>query len=368
MSAPLIVPVKAASRTYDVVIGTDLLRQTAGYVKPLLPRGRTAIVTDETVASLHLPAVSASLHDAGIAFDVFTLPSGEAHKSFANLQDMLGFLLDCGIERSDAILALGGGVIGDMAGLAAALLRRGCPFVQLPTTLLSQVDSSVGGKTAVNMPQGKNLIGIFHQPCLVLADTATLDTLSPRELRAGYAEVIKYGLINDAVFFAWLEEHGAAVLGENGAARHHAIATSVRAKATIVAQDETESAGVRELLNLGHTFGHALEAATGFSDRLLHGEAVALGLRLAFDYSARRGDCASADAARVRAHLSASGLAVHMRAITNLSGAALTQLMQQDKKMRGGRLPFLLARGIGQTYLAHDVVLDDVAHFLDETD
>ncbi len=368
MTAPLRVPVQAASRHYQVLIGDGLLADTAAYVAPYLPRQRTAIITDETVARLHLPTVAASLLAANISFESFVLPSGEAHKTFANMHAMLGFLLDQGIERSDAIVALGGGVIGDMAGMAASLLRRGCPFVQMPTTLLAQVDSSVGGKTAVNMPQGKNLVGVFHQPCLVLADTATLETLPDRELRAGYAEVVKYGLINDASFFDWLDAQGAEVLAANGQARAQAIATSVRAKAAIVAQDETESAGVRELLNLGHTFGHALEAATGFSDTLLHGEAVAIGMRLAFDYSARRGHCPAQDAKSVRTHLRSRGLAVSVRMLTSDTGAALVAYMLQDKKMREGKLPFLLARGIGETYLAHDVALDDVMAFLDETD
>jgi 3-dehydroquinate synthase len=368
MSAPTIVPVHAASRSYEVMIGSALLPGIGSFVLPLLPRLRTAIITDSTVASLYLPTVAESLRNAGIHFDVHIIPCGEAAKNFSNLQAILSFLIECGIERSDAILALGGGVIGDIAGMAAALLRRGCAFVQIPTTLLAQVDSSVGGKTAVNMPQGKNLVGAFHQPRLVLADTDTLATLSPRELRAGYAEVIKYGLINDTAFFAWLENNGAKVLSGDTNARRHAIATSVRAKADIVARDETESAGVRELLNLGHTFGHALEAATGFSDALLHGEAVALGMRLAFDFSVWRGLCPASDAARVRTHLQSSGLPVALRSLTQDSGAALVKHMLQDKKMRDGKLPFLLTRGIGQTYLAPDVGLDDVVRFLDETD
>jgi 3-dehydroquinate synthase len=368
MSAPVIIPVHAASRSYEVMIGSGLLANTGSYVRSLLPRMRTAIITDDIVADHYLQIVTESLRSAGIGLYVHIIPSGEAQKNFSNLQAMLGFLIDSGIERSDAIIALGGGVIGDMAGMAAALLRRGTAFVQMPTTLLAQVDSSVGGKTAINMPQGKNLVGAFHQPKLVLADTDTLTTLSPRELRAGYAEVIKYGLINDAAFFGWLEGQGAMVLSGDGEARRHAIATSVRAKADIVARDETESAGVRELLNLGHTFGHALEAATGFSNKLLHGEAVALGMRLAFDYSVQQGLCPAADATRVRAHLQHSGLPVAIRSVTQDSGAALVQHMLQDKKMRDGKLPFLLARGIGQTYLARDVVLDDIMRFLDETD
>jgi 3-dehydroquinate synthase len=368
MTAPVVIPVQTASRSYDVTIGANLLANAATHVAPLLPRQRTAIITDDIVSQLYLPIVTASLQTAGIGFDVFTMPSGEAQKTFANLNDMMGFLINAGIERSDAIIALGGGVIGDMAGMAAGLLRRGCAFVQMPTTLLAQVDSSVGGKTAVNMPQGKNLVGVFHQPALVLADTGTLTTLPARQLRAGYAEIIKYGLINDADFFRWLELHGAALLNGDTKARDAAIATSVRAKAAIVAKDETESAGLRELLNLGHTFGHALEAATGYSDTLLHGEAVALGMRLAFDYSVRRGHCTAADAARVRLHLHESGLPTQVRALTGDSGVTLVGHMLQDKKMRDGKLPFLLARGIGQTYLAHDVILDDITRFLDETD
>ncbi len=368
MTAPVVIPVHTASRSYDVIVGASLLTSAATYVAPLLPRKRTAIITDDIVAQLYLPAVTASLQAADIGFDVYILPSGETQKNVANLKDILSFLITAGIERSDAILALGGGVIGDMVGMAAALLRRGCAFVQMPTTLLAQVDSSVGGKTAVNMPQGKNLVGVFHQPALVLADTATLTTLPARELRAGYAEVIKYGLINDADFFGWLEQNGAALLSGDTTICKAAIATSVRAKAAIVAQDETEMAGLRELLNLGHTFGHALEAATGYSDALLHGEAVALGMRLAFDYSVRLGHCAVGDATRLRAHLHNSGLPTQVRAFTHDSGAVLVGHMLQDKKMRDGKLPFLLAHGIGHTYLAHDVVLDDVRRFLDETD
>jgi 3-dehydroquinate synthase len=264
------------------------------------------------------------------------------------------------------VLALGGGVIGDLTGFAAAILKRGCQFIQLPTTLLAQVDSSVGGKTAINTPAGKNLVGAFHQPALVLADLDTLATLPPRELGAGYAEVVKYGLINDAAFFSWCEAHGAALLAGDAAARAHAVAKSVAAKAVIVAEDEFETKGLRALLNLGHTFGHALEAETGFSERLLHGEAVALGMVLAARYSARAGLMDPAEAERVAAHLAATGLPHALPALgLNVRGAALVEHMAHDKKMDAGRLPFLLMRGIGQTFLDKNVALDDVASFLD---
>lgn len=362
------VEVAAASRSYEVRIGAGLIDDATAHLLPLLPRRCTAIVTDETVAALHLPRLKAALDAAGIASRDFVLPAGEANKSFASLGTVLGFLLEAGIERSDAIIAFGGGVIGDITGLAAALLRRGCPFVQIPTTLLSQVDSSVGGKTAVNMPQGKNLVGAFYQPSLVLADSLLLGTLPLRERRAGLAEIIKYGLIDAPSFFAWLEANHGAVLSGDAATVQRAVKTSVDSKARIVAQDETESACVRELLNLGHTFGHALEAATGYSDALLHGEAVAIGMRLAFDYSVLRGECPDEDATRLRALLQAAGLPVSLRSVTKADGQSLVRLMLQDKKMRAGTLPFLLARGIGKTYLAQDVSLDDVATFLDQTD
>ena len=297
----------------------------------------------------------------------FVLPAGEASKSWAQLGALLEWLLERGVERGDAILALGGGMVGDLTGLAASLLKRGCRFIQLPTTLLAQVDSSVGGKTAVNMGVGKNLVGAFHQPALVLADPGALDTLPPRELRAGYAEVVKYGVLGDAGFFAWCEANGAALFAGDAAAREHAIAHSVAMKARIVAEDERETSGHRALLNLGHTFGHALEAATGFSDRLLHGEAVALGMVLAARFSARRGLLSAAEAERIAAHLSAAGLPSELASL-NLAGdgQALAAHMLHDQTMAAGPLPFVLLRGIGDAFLDRGVELSDVAAFLDE--
>jgi 3-dehydroquinate synthase len=279
---------------------------------------------------------------------------------------LVDWLLDLGIERGDHSLALGGGVIGDLTGFAASILKRGCQFIQLPTTLLAQVDSSVGGKTAINTPAGKNLVGAFHQPALVLADLAVLDTLPPRELRAGYAEVVKYGLISDPDFFAWCDTNGAAMLAGDPQLREYAVAHSVAAKAKIVKEDEFETKGLRALLNLGHTFGHALEAQTGFSDRLLHGEAVAIGMVLAARYSARLGLMPQATADHVARHIATTGLPHDVAALgLNCDGGALTDHMLHDKKMDAGTLPFLLMRGIGQTFLAKDVDLADVASFLD---
>lgn len=359
------IPIITPHHRYDVVLGSNILSNAGQWMHEWLPRQKTAIITDATVARLHLVALEQALDKADIAHTSFILPPTENHKTFIQLESMLQFLLDSGIERSDAIIAFGGGVVGDMTGLAAALLRRGCRFVQIPTTLLAQVDSSVGGKTAVNMPQGKNLVGTFHQPCCVLADTSVLTTLPDRQKRAGYAEIVKYGLIDQPDFFAWLETSGDAVLAGQTDAQKYAIATSIACKARIVAQDETESLGIRELLNLGHTFAHALEADSGFSDKLLHGEAVALGLCLAFQYSTHHGLCPPADTQRVCAHLHAVGLPTRLRDVTQTPGADLVALMQQDKKIRGGRLPFLLVRGIGQAYLCKDVDLRDMTIFMD---
>jgi 3-dehydroquinate synthase len=304
---------------------------------------------------------------AGLNAKLVTLPAGETTKSWAQLEQLTDRMIAHGIERRDHVIALGGGVIGDLVGFAASIVKRGCNFIQIPTTLLAQVDSSVGGKTAINSRAGKNLLGAFHQPALVLIDPDTLDTLGAREVRAGYAEVVKYGLIDDMAFFEWCEAHGPALLAGDGEARSYAIAKSVAAKAGIVAEDERETSGRRALLNLGHTFGHALEAQTGFSDRLLHGEGVAAGMALAFAYSARRGDCPGQDAQRVITHLRAAGLPASLKdAGVNASGERLVEHMLHDKKMSAGTLPFLLARGIGQTYLAKDVDLADVAAFLDE--
>ena len=355
------------ARSYEIAIEEGALDRTGALLAPWARRGRLVVVTDAHVEASQLPRLAASLAGAGIRAETIVLPPGESTKSWAMLESLTDRLLALEVERGDHLVALGGGVIGDLVGFAAAILKRGCGFVQVPTTLLAQVDSSVGGKTAINSRVGKNLIGAFHQPAHVLIDPSTLDTLPPREVRAGYAEVVKYGLIDDAGFFAWCEANGAALLAGEPAARRAAIAASVAAKARIVGEDERETSGRRALLNLGHTFGHALEAETGFSDRLLHGEAVAAGMALAFRYSAARGLCPAADAERVSAHIAAAGLPDGLRAAgVDADGATLTAHMAHDKKMEGGRLPFLLARGIGETFLAKDVSLSDVAAFLDE--
>jgi len=360
------VEVALGARSYPIWIGAGLLAGAGERLKPWLGRGRTVIVTDETVADLHLETLNDGLAAAGIAAEAIILPAGETTKSFAHLEWLCDQLLAAGVERRDCILALGGGVIGDLTGFAAAILRRGCAFAQVPTTLLAQVDSSIGGKTAINSAQGKNLIGAFHQPVAVLVDVETLATLPDRELRAGYAEVVKYGLIDDPAFFAWCEAHGADVVGGDAVALAHAIEVSCRAKARVVAADEHETSGVRALLNLGHTFGHALEAETGYGDRLLHGEAVAIGMALAFDASVMLGLCAPAAAGRVRDHLRAIGLPTTLDAVgLRHRGARLVAHMAQDKKMDGGRLPFLLARDIGQTLLVRDVDLARIEHMLE---
>ena len=360
-----VVRVALGERSYDVRIEAGLLAQAGAILAPL-SRGRTmAIVTDENVRP-HLTTLTASLEAAGVKSEAIILPPGEGSKSWATLEALTDRLLDLGIERGDHVIALGGGVIGDLVGFATAILKRGCGFVQIPTTLLAQVDSSVGGKTAINSAAGKNLVGAFHQPALVLIDPQVLDTLDPRQLRAGYAEVVKYGLIDDFAFFEWCEANVAALLAGDPEARIHAIAHSVAAKARIVAEDERETTGKRALLNLGHTFGHALEAETGFSDRLLHGEGVAAGMALAFGFSAAKGICPGQDAQRVTAHLRTAGLPDSVAATgVKANGARLVEHMLHDKKMDAGTLPFLLARGIGQTYLDKSVDLRDVEAFLD---
>jgi 3-dehydroquinate synthase len=356
------------TRSYDIIIAADVLHSAGMTLAPYARNGRMVVVTDINVAQHILPRLSASLANVGIETDAITLPAGEASKSWEQLAGLCDALLERGIERSDAIVALGGGVIGDLVGFAASILKRGCRFIQIPTTLLAQVDSSVGGKTAINSTAGKNLIGAFYQPSLVLIDPTVLDTLPKRELRAGYAEVVKYGLINDFAFFEWCEANGAAVLSGNRAAQLHAIESSVRAKAAIVEADERETQDMRALLNLGHTFGHALEAEHGFCASLLHGEAVAAGMALAFNYSARIGLCARQDAARVTAHLKQLGLPYDLASShTKAKGAALVAHMQHDKKMTEGKLAFILARAIGHTFVSREVVLDDVAAFLDES-
>ncbi len=361
-----IIPVALGDRSYDVVIERGLLPRAADHLKPL-SRGRPMVIVSDANVAPHLATLQAALADAGVASEAIVLPPGEGTKSWAQLEALTDRLLEFGVERGDHVIALGGGVIGDLVGFACSIVKRGCHFVQIPTTLLAQVDSSVGGKTAINSRAGKNLVGAFHQPGLVLIDPDVLDTLPLREARAGYAEVVKYGLIDDFAFFEWCEANGEKLLAGDPEARHYAIAHSVAAKARIVAEDERETTGKRALLNLGHTFGHALEAETGFSDKLLHGEGVAAGMALAFGYSARRGLAPGQDAERVAAHLRAVGLPDGARAAgVAADGATLVDHMRHDKKMDAGTLPFLLAHGIGRTYLDHKVDLSDIAAFLDE--
>jgi 3-dehydroquinate synthase len=361
---PGLVRVALGARSYDILVGRGLLDSLGARLAALRPGARCAIVTDETVAAHHLRAAEASLAQAGIAASQVIVPPGETSKSYAGFEDVCERLIAARIERSDLLVALGGGVIGDLAGFCASAIRRGLDFVQVPTTLLAQVDSSVGGKTGINSRHGKNLVGAFHQPALVLADTAALDTLPRRQMRAGYAEVAKYGLIGDADFFAWLEENWRGIFSGDSA-RERAVMTSCRMKADIVARDEHES-GERALLNLGHTFGHALEAAAGFSDRLLHGEAVAIGMTLAFAFSAARGLLPAEDAARMQRHLAAAGLPTHIADIPGgVPGVdALMDLIAQDKKVRRGTLTFILARGIGKSFIAPDVDPGEVRSFL----
>lgn len=362
---PITAPVALGSRAYDIVIGRGLIESLGARVKQLRAGARTVIVTDETVAGHHLAAAEASLLAAGVAFSHIVVPAGEGSKSFAEFEKICEAIIAARIERGDLAIALGGGVIGDLAGFAAACVRRGLDFVQVPTTLLAQVDSSVGGKTGINSRRGKNLIGAFHQPVLVVADTALLDTLPPREFRAGYAEVVKYGLLGDVGFFEWLEKNATEIFS-GGPAREHAIAICCRAKAAIVARDERET-GERALLNLGHTFGHALEAGCGFSGRLLHGEAVALGMVMAFDFSVRKGLANGQDAQRMRAHLSKVGLPTHIRDVPGgVPGAdALLDLIAQDKKVKRGALTFILVRGIGQAFVENNVDPAEVRAFLE---
>ncbi|WP_407177500.1 3-dehydroquinate synthase [Bradyrhizobium sp. STM 3562] len=374
MTAPLkrsdsiIVDVALGDRAYDIVIGRDELASLGERIAALRPGVRTAIVTDRNVAIHWLEKTEAALARAGIASSRIIVDGGEGSKSYATFEKVSEALIAAKIERNDLVIALGGGVVGDLAGFAAATLRRGVDFVQVPTTLLAQVDSSVGGKTGINSPQGKNLIGAFHQPVLVIADTAVLDTLPPRQFRAGYAEVAKYGVLGDAAFFGWLEANHADIF-KGGPAREHAIATSCRAKAAIVARDERET-GDRALLNLGHTFGHALEAATGFSDRLFHGEGVAIGTVLAAEFSASLGMIPPADAARIERHLAEAGLPTHLQDIAGFAqegladADALMALMAQDKKVRRGKLTFILLEAIGRAVIARDVEPALVRDFL----
>ena len=361
-----VIEVGIAGRPYEVRIAEGLLADVAAQCGARLRKCRVPIITDANVHAAWGGSVGRSLEQAGFEPRWKVLPAGESTKSWAYLAEVVDWLLAEEVERKDHVLALGGGVIGDLTGFAASVLKRGCNFIQLPTTLLSQVDSSVGGKTAINTAAGKNLVGAFHQPSLVLADPLALGSLPVREMGAGYAEVVKYGLLGDSDFFAWCEGNGAAVLAGDGATLEHAIAVSVKAKAQVVAQDEFETTGARALLNLGHTFGHALEAETGFSHRLLHGEGVALGMVLAARYSARLGLISAADAERVAAHLRAVGMKAELSELgLAADGKALVAHMLHDKKMDAGTLPFVLLRSLGEAFLARDVQLDDVALFLD---
>jgi len=366
-SEPITVEVALGERAYDIVIGRGVLAGLGARVAELRPGARAAIVTDEYVATHWLRRTEASLLDAGIATSRIVVDEGEVSKSYEGLEFVCEELIAARIERNDLVIALGGGVVGDLAGFAAAVLRRGVDFVQVPTSLLAQVDSSVGGKTGINSPHGKNLVGAFHQPLLVVADTEVLDTLSPRQFRSGYAEVAKYGVLGDQAFLAWLEANHADIFA-GGVAREHAIATSCRAKAAIVMRDEREN-GERALLNLGHTFGHALEAATGFSDRLYHGEGVAIGMVLAAEFSAELGMIAQSDAARVKNHLAAAGLPTRLQDIAGftqekINADTLLQLMAQDKKVKRGRLTFILLEAVGRAVIVPDVEPALVRDFL----
>ncbi len=366
MSDPARVAVALGERSYDILVGTDLLSDAARHIGRLITQPPVVVVTDRNVAALHLDTLTGALDAAGIGHREIVLDGGEQTKDFATLERLIEGILDTRPERGSAVVALGGGVIGDITGVAASLVLRGIDFIQIPTTLLAQVDSSVGGKTAVNTRHGKNMVGSFYQPRLVLADTGVLDSLDRRELKAGYAEVVKYGLLGDAPFFDWLESNGHAVLDGDAEARRHAVVACCAAKAEIVAGDERE-AGRRALLNLGHTFGHALEAECGYGAELLHGEAVAIGIVLAFDLSAALGSCPADDASRVRRHFADVGLPTGLDALGPRSwdAAALVDHMRHDKKVRAGRINFVLVRGIGKAYLTDDVGADDVKRHLE---
>ncbi len=359
------VNVELGQRSYAIHIGEGLLRRTGEIVLPLLARKKTVIVTDENVAKLHLVTLQESLSASGIEHAAIVLPPGETTKSYEKFQFLCDQLLENDVERNDVIIAFGGGVIGDLAGFAAAVLRRGVNFVQIPTSLLAQVDSSVGGKTGINSHHGKNLVGAFHQPLAVIADISLLDTLPARELASGYAEVAKYGLLGDIVFFEWLEENAAALFAGDGQVRIKAISKSCEAKADIVARDEQEH-GVRALLNLGHTFGHALEGATGYSQRLLHGEGVAIGTVLAFRFSEVSGLVEQGTAKRVQAHFASIGLPTTLAEISGTlpDAETLVNFMRQDKKASGGKLVFVLANKIGETFVAKDVAESDILEFM----
>lgn len=359
------VPVALGSRSYEVLIGSGLVAEAGTLIRQRIGPVKCCVVTDENVAKYHLAKLEENLKAAGVFAASIVLKPGEATKSFRELGPLCERLLEAGIERNDLVVPFGGGVIGDLAGFAAGILRRGVRFVQIPTSLLAQVDSSVGGKTGINTPQGKNLIGVFHQPSLVIADTDVLTTLPDREMRAGYAEVAKYGLLGDARFFAWLEKNYQAIFANGGPPLTEAIETSVKAKAEIVARDETET-GDRALLNLGHTFGHALEAWTGYSDRLLHGEGVSIGMCLAYRLSEELGLAPKGVAERVSNHLAKVGLPTRINDIpgAKADAAELVRLMGQDKKVKSGRLTFIMVRDIGQAFITRDIEPATVSAFL----
>lgn len=365
------VSVALGGNSYDIHIGDGLITNCADIIGPKSRDNQFLIITDENVAKHVLPQLQNHLSEHSITLKCYTLPAGEGAKSWDNLQLICEWLVENGVERNDHIIALGGGVVGDITGFAAHIVKRGCNFIQIPTTLLAQVDSSVGGKTAINSATGKNLIGAFHQPSMVLIDPKILNSLPKRQLAAGYAEVVKYGLIQDAEFFGWCEDNIDIFFGEDNAARSavrtYAIKTSVEAKAAIVAADEHERSGVRALLNLGHTFGHALEAETGFGDKLLHGEAVAMGMILAFGFSEAQDYCETKQATHIARLLAKAELPHRISDIDmQTDGKTLVGHMMHDKKMSAGKLPFLLARGIGQTFLAHDIDLNEITAFLDD--
>ena len=359
--------VDLGGRAYDIVVGAGLLSRAGAEIAALKRGRRVFVVSDDHVARLHLATLTRSLDAAGISHTACVLPPGEATKSFGVLQQLVGQMLDANLERGDLVIALGGGVIGDLSGFAAGIVKRGLDYVQIPTTLLAQVDSSVGGKTAIDMPQGKNLVGLFHQPCLVLADTQALDTLPARELRAGYAEILKYGLIGDANFAQWVAAHAHSILTDSGPDRTRAVVDSCRMKARVVEADERES-GQRALLNLGHTFAHAIEACAGYSGKVLHGEAVAAGCCLAFELSERLQVCQPGAAARVRGWVSAAGLPATIAELPELGANEddMIEIMRQDKKAQGGKLVFVLAHGIGQAFVARDVDEKPVRAILSE--
>lgn len=362
-----VVPVNLGSRSYEVRIGTGLIDRAGIEIAPLLRRKRVAVVTDDTVATHHLLALAEALEGQGISMTALSLPPGEGTKGWTQFARCVEWLLESKVERRDVVIAFGGGVVGDLVGFACAVLRRGVRFVQIPTTLLAQVDSSVGGKTGINTAQGKNLVGAFHQPSLVLADIGALNTLPPRDFLAGYGEVVKYGLLGDPAFYIWLENHAPQMAAGDMALRQKAVLRSVQMKAEIVERDETEE-GDRALLNLGHTFCHALEKATGYGPRLLHGEGVAIGCALAFELSQRLGLCSQEVPSRIRAHLTAMGMKVDLKDITGdlPSADELLDLMGQDKKVVDGRLHFILARGIGKAFVANDVPSEMVKTLLSD--